>query len=204
MKILRALIDIVKFPSREKVVAYRNIVFKMTANQYYTAPYIPLTEATLAIDAFEAAIIAADDGSHVAKSIMHDKEEIVDNIIRVYAHYVNQVANGNETKLLSSGFNITPNTPAVTKAILAVVDGAHSGSLKFIAKAIYGAGAYDWQICKGGIPVLESDYEAVDITTAASHEMSGLEVGTQVAVRCRAVTPNGKTEFCVPVVKIVN
>ena len=38
MKILRALIDIVKFPIREKIIASRNIVVKMTANPFYTQP----------------------------------------------------------------------------------------------------------------------------------------------------------------------
>ncbi len=204
MKILRALIDIVKFPIREKIIASRNIVVKMTANTFYTQPYIPLTEFTLAIDALEAAIIAADDGSQTAKSIMHDKETALDNIIRVYAQYVNQVANGDETKLLSSGFNISRELPPVTKQILSVVDGVHPGEVKFITKAIYAAGVYIWQISMGGLPTSEADWKTVEMTTSASYVMTGLEPGSIIAVRVAAVTPSGTTEFCVPVLKIVN
>ena len=204
MRLLRALIDIIKFPIKEKVVACRNIVFKMTANPYFQQPYISLADFTLAINALEAAIIAADDGSHTAKSNMHDKAAVVDNFIRVYAQYVNQVANGDETKLLSSGFNISKDTPSVSKPILSVVDGLHSGELKFITKAIYAAGVYIWQIYIGGIPTLESDWKTVEMTTSASYLLKDLEVGTLIGVRVAAITPSGTTEFCVPVVKLVN
>ena len=60
MKVLRALIDIVKLPIRERVVAYRVIISKMTNNPNFPTPYIPLADATLAINAFEAAIIASE------------------------------------------------------------------------------------------------------------------------------------------------
>ena len=204
MKVLRALIDIVKLPIRERVVAYRVIISKMTNNPNFPTPYIPLADATLAINAFEAAIIASYDGSHIAKSIMHDKEAIADNIIRVYAQYVNQTCNGDETKLLSSGFNISKGVPPLAKPILAVEYGLHSGELKFITKAIYAAGVYIWQIYIGGIPTLESDWKTVEMTTSASYLLKDLEVGTLIGVRVAAITPSGTTEFCVPVVKLVN
>ena len=148
--------------------------------------------------------IAGDDGSHIAKSNMHDKVAVVDNFIRVYAQYVNQLANGDETKLLSSGFNISKEAPSVSKPILSVVDGLHSGELKFITKAIYAAGVYIWQIYIGGIPTLESDWKTVEMTTSASYLLKDLEVGTLIGVRVAAITPSGTTEFCVPVVKLVN
>ena len=85
-----------------------------------------------------------------------------------------------------------------------MVDGLHSGELKFITKAIYVAGVYIWQIYIGGIPTLESDWKTVEMTTSASYLLKDLEVGTLIGVRVAAITPSGTTEFCVPVVKLVN
>ena len=204
MKIQRALIDIIKTPVREKVVVYRGVFSKMTANPYYTNPYIPVAEAIAAVDALELAIIAADDGSHVAAAIMHDKEVVADNIVRVFVQYVNHVAKGNEAMLLSSGFNISKDVPPLAKPILSLVDGSHSGEVKFITKAAYAVGVYIWQIYIGGVPTLESEWVTVEMTTAASYTMKGLVVGSFIGVRVATVTPDGTSEFCVPVVKVVN
>ena len=78
--------------------------------------------------------------------------------------------------LLSSGFNISKDTPSVSKPILSVVDGLHSGELKFITKAIYAAGVYIWQIYIGGIPTLESDWKTVEMTTSASYKMRRIKL----------------------------
>ncbi len=69
---------------------------------------------------------------------------------------------------------------------------------------IHAPGVYIWQIGIGGIPTLETDWKTVEMTTSASYVMKGLDLGSIIAVRVAAVTPSGTTEFCVPVLKIVN
>ncbi len=204
MRILKALIDIVRFAIPEKIVSYRNIISKLTGNPYYVAPYIPLAEATLAINALETAYIAAQDGSHMANSSMHDKELLVDNNFRVLAHYVNQIANGDETKLLSSGFNISKEWTPITKPILSVVDGPHPGSAQASTTSLDGPGVHVWQIHKGGLPLLETEWETVKMSPAASTVIEDLEIGTFLAVRVCAVTAKGTSEYCIPVVKLIN
>ena len=176
----------------------------MEGNPHFGSPYISIADALASVDALEAAIIAADDGSQTAISIMHDKEIIADDIIRVYALYVNQEAKGDETKLLSSGFNISKDVPPLPKAALSVVDGTHSGEVKFISKAGYHVGVYIWQIHMGGIPALESEWVTVDMSTAATYTMKGLVIGSIIAVRVATVSPDGTSDFCVPVIKVVN
>ena len=39
MKVLSALIDIVRFIIPEKIISYRGIIFKLTDNPYYPKPY---------------------------------------------------------------------------------------------------------------------------------------------------------------------
>ena len=204
MKILRALIDIVRLAIPEKIIAYRNILSKLTGNQFFPTPYIPLADVAVVVNALETAYIEAQDGSHTANSIMHDKELIADNDIRVLAHYVNQMSNGEETKLLSSGFNISKDVPPIAKPILSVVDGPHSGSAMAITTALDGSGVHVWQIHKGGIPALETDWETVKMTPLASILLDDLEVGTYVAVRVSSVTVKGTSEYCIPVVKLIN
>ena len=204
MKTLKALIDIVRLAIPEKIIAYRNILSKLTGNQFFPNPYIPLADVTVIVNALETAYIAAQDGSHTANSIMHDKELIADNDIRVLAHYVNQTSNGDETKLLSSGFNISKDSPSLAKPILSVVDGPHSGSITAITTALESSGVHVLQIHKGGIPALESDWETVKMTPLATILVDNLEVGTYVAVRVSSVTAKGTSEYCIPVVKLIN
>ena len=204
MKTLRALIDIVRLAIPEKIIAYRNILSKLIANPFFPNPYVSLDDVTGVVNALETAYIAAQDGSHTANSIMHDKELLADNGIRVLAHYVNQMSNGEETKLLSSGFNISKDVSPLAKPILSVVDGPHSGSAMAITTALDGSGVHVWQIHKGGIPALETDWETVKMTPLATILLDDLEVGTYVAVRVSSVTVKGTSEYCIPVVKLIN
>jgi hypothetical protein len=48
----------------------------------------------------------AKDGAHTAVSAMHASEVSIDDIFRVLAAYVNRIAAGDETQILSSGFHL--------------------------------------------------------------------------------------------------
>ena len=50
-------------------------------------------------------MFAAKDGSHTAVSVMHDKEKIADKTFHIVANYVDKIADGDETQILSSGFH---------------------------------------------------------------------------------------------------
>ena len=203
MKKPRVRIDFIPLSIPEKIIFYRNIIAKLTGNIFFTTPYISLADAILAINNLEASALAAADGGHTAKSTMRDMEELADNTFRILAHYVNQLADGDVTKMASSGFNQTQESTAQPKAILTANNGTHPGDVRLVTKAIKKTGVYKWQSSKGPIPTNESGWNDEGMSTQAHYEISGFTPGELVNFRVCAFTADGITEWCVPVSKII-
>ena len=129
MKKLKVLTSFTRLPIVDKASFCRNVLVKMANNILFGAPDVSLAEATAALDAFDAAILAAKDGAHTAISIRNDCEKVVDAKFILLAKYVDRIADGDETTILSSGFNESrqPSTPA--KEELTVKDGDFPGSI---------------------------------------------------------------------------
>jgi hypothetical protein len=203
MKTIKVLLDFIKLAVTAKVAFYRNVILKLTDNPAFPTPGVPLATAKETVDNFEAAILAARDGGHTAISAMHDSEATADALFRILASYVENVAKGDETMILSSGFHESKQPAPQQKATLAVLDGSHSGTVKLTAKAVDKAGSYVWQSAKDTLPTTESAWVTVAISTQAYYEVDGLTVAATYYFRVAAVTPTGTTDFCAPVQKLV-
>ena len=203
MKKLKVLFDFITFAVSVKLGFFRNVIVRLTNNPMFPKPYIALEKVTASVDKFEAAIQAAKDGAHTAISAMHDAEKAADADFRILAHYVDQIADGDETKLLNSGFHLSKQPVPHQKPILAIFDGIHPGSAKLDAKAIVNGAAYIWQSAKGPLPISESDWNLLGISTQSTYEVEGFEVGVIYYFRVAVVTPEGTTEFCQPVSKMI-
>ena len=203
MKKVKVLLNFIQYSVAEKLAFYRAIVAKLTNNPAFPSPDVALADVKTALDSFEASIVAARNGGPAATSTMHDNEKAVDTLFRHLAHYVDKIADGDETTLLSSGFQETKQPNTHQKPPLAVTDGNHSGSVKLVSKAVENAKAYIWQCAKGALPTSENDWLPVTTTTHAHYEMSGLTVAVTYYFRVAAVTPSGITDFCPPVAKLV-
>ncbi|MEI6067406.1 MAG: hypothetical protein WCP96_08715 [Methylococcaceae bacterium] len=144
--------------SQKKSRFYRNVIAKLTDNPAYPSPPIALSDAKTAVDTLDASIIAARDGSHYAVSTMHDNEKAADAIFRALANYVESTADGDETRIINSGFHGTKQPTPIQKATLAVVDGLHSGSVKLITKAVVGGGLIFFKWLKVNRPLKANGY----------------------------------------------
>jgi archaellum component FlaF (FlaF/FlaG flagellin family) len=203
MKKIKVLLDFIKLPVAEKTAFYRNVIVQLTDNALYANPDVSMIDAKSATDALESSFLAASDGSHTAVSILHANETAVDNLFRLLAAYVERIAAGDESKILNSGFHVSKQPVPLQKATLTVNDGANSGTVKLVAKAVERAGAYIWQYAKDTLP--ENDIGWIHITTStrASYDVTVLTVTCKYYFRVAAVTPNGITDFSAPVMKIV-
>ena len=204
MTTTKALLDFVSFPLKTKLIFFRIVLARLTNNPNFPTPDIPLAILKVAVDNFELAILAADDGSHTAKSAMHASDAAVTLLFKNTVGYVNRIANGDETKILSSGFTPSSQPAARNKAELAIIDGPNSGSAKAISKSIEHAGAYEWEkriTTKAGV---RGEWERFSLTTQSYTFIDGLEVGSILEVRVCGVTPTGLTDFCAPVSKLIN
>ena len=203
MRKIKVLLDFIKYSVSEKLVFYRHVISNLLDNPAFPNPYVSLADVKTDVDDFEAAILAAKDGGHTAVSALHDSEEVVDDDFRTLALYVDKMAAGDETKILSSGFHMSKQPVISTKPLLAIYDTEHPGTVKIVVKAQENAAAYILQYSKDVIPMTESEWIQAGISTYVTFELKGLTVGCTYYFRFASVTPQGTTEYCQPVAKIV-
>ncbi|SEM33189.1 hypothetical protein SAMN05216436_103230 [bacterium A37T11] len=80
----------------------------MTGNTNFTTPSPALTVLTAANDDFRAKMeVASRKGSPLDKSLKNDSREVLEQVLKELAFYVNKVANGQLSVVLSSGFPVT-------------------------------------------------------------------------------------------------
>ncbi len=199
----KVLLDIMTLPPAPKVMAYRGIIVCLTNNPYFPTPDVPLTELSLLLGKFETSILRAADGSHTAKAEMHSNELLADTAFRNEAAYVQRISNGDEAKILSSGYGASKPHAAHHKAPLTALDGPNSGSLKLVGLPYEKAGSYDWQMYQGDFPENEAGWVTIGRSTAAHFEVTGLTPLTKYYFRYCAVTTQGVTDYCQPILKFV-
>src|SRR5690348_10607894 len=86
-----------------KVEFGRTVHDEMTGNANFTAPSPTLTALKSATDGLEAANILRASGAHLAVADLHAAVEVFDVIMTALGAYVDNVAQGNESIILSAG-----------------------------------------------------------------------------------------------------
>ena len=203
MKYIKVLLSFFQLSIPVKIVFYRNVLLKMTANPNFTTPDISLALIKTAIDALEASELAAAGGGRAATALMHDNEAIVDTMFRTLAAYVDRISAGVAALILSSGFDITKEPIAREKATLAVIDGSNSGVVVLIAKLIDHAGAYIWKMKSPAIAGVEQEYKIIGNSTQTRFEVTDLIPGQTYYFCVAGITTTGTTDFCNPVPNMV-
>ncbi len=203
MKKPKPVLDFVQYAISEKISFYHHVNEQLYGNPLFPTPDIPEAEAIAAVDALEAAMQAAKEGGAAAVSAMHDAAERADNIYRNLARYVERIAVGNETSILSSGFHISKQPVIKPKPELAALDGEHSGDVKLVGKAKDRGAAYRWQMSKVSDDGTDGVWVDIGTSTRATFQVSGLEIMKRYKFRYAVVTPDGTSDYCEPVSKII-
>ena len=203
MRNIKVVLDFTKLSIPEKIAFYLNVLACLTNNTSFSNPDISLEEAKAALNDLEAALLASHDGAHSTTATLHEKVKIADKAFHILANYVDRVADGNTALILSSGFHAAQPIQVHQKAEFSVVDGAHSGSVKYIIKKIPRTGAYILQYRTVDASGVVGEWITAGHSTSATFELSGLTAGATYEFRFAAVTPDGTTDFCAPVTKIV-
>ena len=203
MKKSKPVFDFAQYAIAEKIGFFHHVNGQLYGNPLFPIPDIPKTEAIAAVDALEAAMQAAKEGGPAAASALHDAAERADTLYRNLAHYVERIAAGDETSILSSGFHISKQPVITPKATLVAQDGEHSGNVKLVGKAKDRGAAYRWQMSKMSDDGTDGVWVDIGTSTRATFEVSGLEVMKRYKFRYAAVTPDGTSDYCEPVTKII-
>jgi hypothetical protein len=200
----QVVVDFSRFSIPEKIDFFNNVLTHLADNPDYTTPDISIADAQLSVDNLVLAALAAHDGSHINISLRNDAEKIADKDIRILAAYVQRTADGNISKILSSGFHGSQQQSAIQKAVLAIKDGPISGSIIYVVKAVDKTGAYIWQYYEGETPpATEAEWITAGHSTSATFQVNGLNKAKVYQFRFAAITTTGTTDFSAPVSKIV-
>ena len=203
MKKSKVTVDFIKYSPVNKASHYHTVIDHMSNNQLFPTPDVSMLDAQKVVDALDKAILAAADGGHLAISAMNDAAAAADAVFRILAAYVERIALGDETTILSSGFHFSKQPVFANKETLVAKDGSHSGSVLLDTIRVDRGVTYVWQMYKGKLPDNDSDWVQIGITTQTSFEISNLEIATKYYFRVAAVTPDGIQDFCAPVMKVV-
>ena len=197
MKKSKVTLDFIKFAPVNKASHYHSVIDHMSNNKLFPAPDASIIDAQKAVDALDKSIMAAADGGHLAISALNDA------VFRILAAYVERIALGDETSILSSGFHFSKQPAPRNKEILVAKDGSHSGSVLLDTLRVDRGVTYVWQMYKGKLPDNDSDWVQIGITPQTSFEINNLNIATKYYFRVAAVTPDGIQDFSAPEMKVV-
>ena len=203
MKKPKPVFDFAQYAIAEKISFFRHVNSQLYGNPLYPKPDIPEAEATAVVDALEAAMQAAKEGGPAAISALHGAAERADTLYRNLAHYVERIAAGDETSILSSGFHISKQPVITPKPELAAHDGEHSGDVKLVGKAKERAAAYHWQMSKESDDGTDGVWVDIGTSTRATFVVSGLQIMKRYKFRYAVITPDGTSDYCESVSKII-
>ncbi len=202
VKKIRAIVGLAKMPD-ENVKPFLHGSLKGLSDNaaIFAKPPVELAIYQAAIEAYEAAIPAALDGS---KTAIAQKNKLRDAAIRMYiqlAHYVEANCNDDMATFLLSGFQAAPTTktppqPLDQPTIVSVVQGAVTGQLKIqigsVAKALSYHLRYAAVPSGGGAP---AQWTEQIITSTKPTLIEGLTPGTIYTFQIRALGRLGFTDW---------
>jgi hypothetical protein len=140
-------LDLHRKTASAKVGFGRNIVTNMTANiATFATPLPSLADVTDATDALETAYTEALDGGLSKTAAKNAAEDVFDTLLTALGNYVDSVAQGDETIILSSGMEVKRQPapigiPAQVTSFSAKT-GTITGEIVLDWSKVYGAAIY--------------------------------------------------------------
>ncbi|MCX6198410.1 MAG: fibronectin type III domain-containing protein [Bacteroidetes bacterium] len=196
----RVKIDFDKKPVPQQVAESRDKQTKITGNPNFVTPIPSLADIKAATDALENAYTDALNGDRAKKATMRITRKALKELIVKLADYVQIISDGDETKILSSGFGVrkqrTPATVPDVPIDVKVSSTEFDGALDISFKPVKGAKSYVFEICAD--PLAEKNFTPVEISTRSSIRVKDLAPGTKYWFRVLAVNAAGKSGWSVP------
>ena len=193
-------------PVANKVEFARAVVAAMTGNPKFPTPSPNLSAVTSAATNLENAITAAMDGGKSKTAAMRAKEKLLDDLLTQLGKYVDAVANGDESIILSSGINASadrsaPKTPDAPGK-LNVLSGTTEGAVELQWDKVKGARVYVVEQCddvsalqnrtvSSTTPGPSLIWKQVIVLTKTGFSVTGLISGNKYAYRVFAISAGG-------------
>jgi hypothetical protein len=162
------------------------VVTKMTNNPSYPTPTVALGDITTANNTFAAAITAAAQGGTQLTAAKNAAREVLVSLLRTQAAYVESIAQGDLTVLLSAGFwnTATERTrKPLLKPVILDIDNFASTQLMVKAGRLDNARSYEARVRVG-----DQEWKSVGVfTKSRGMLLPGLIPGTMYDVQVRGV-----------------
>jgi hypothetical protein len=158
----------------------------MTNNPSFATPLVSLVDIGTANTAFKAAMLAGSTGDRVAISNRKSKREVLAGLLIQQASYVQGVAAGDLTVLLSSGFEAasTNRSPVELEAPkIAAIENPGSAQLALDLVPVPRARSYEIRMSYG----TNGSQVAGTFTYARNIVLENLTPGTTYTIQARAI-----------------
>jgi hypothetical protein len=219
MKRKNVSLKLARMSVSNKVEFARAIVAAMTGNLKFPTPTPTLSAISAAATNLENAITAAMDGGKSKTAAMRVKEKLLDDLLTQLGKYVDAIANGDESIILSSGMNAEADRTAPqipdAPASLSAEGGSSEGVVELRWRKVKGAKVYIVEQCDD-VTALQSRtassslsgpvaiWKQTVVVTKTKCRLQGLISGNKYAYRVYAVSAGGNGDYSdVVVVKVL-
>ena len=177
------------------------VVKGMTGNTAYPQPPADLVALKTDLDSYSAAIAAALDGGKAAIANRQSHREGVSKTLRLLAHYVEAVANGDLNTVISSGFNSLNVVRGTAPRLLEVpfirdIVHASSGQLVITISQVAGAASFELRYALQGAGGATGPWTSQPVTRVRPPCLvTGLTPGGTYDFQVRALGHLGFTDW---------
>ncbi len=197
---LKVVLKISRLSVPSKIKRARVITDSILSNPVaFPLPSPSIAAVQTAIDEPEIAWNDAADGGKTKTAIMHDKEDALLKLMYDLSHYVEGIANGDESIVHLAGMTSKLN-PVFHSADFTVVPTDDRGAVRLRVKP-HTKSAYEWQYCKD--PMGNNPWIVAKTTTQSTTNWGDLEVGTKYWFRVFYVGNFGRVLAFEPISIIV-
>lgn len=198
----KVMLDFVMFTVSLLIEFARNTVTMMGGNPTFPTPFVPLAQITTVVNDLEAKFNLALNGGKVQKANMRLAVKALVALLRKQAAYVDSVAAGNDSVILSAGFHATSQPESKLLPDFSVVHGKNSGEADVKHKKVKGAKSYLWQRANDPLPTSDSGWAYVGFTTKCKFTDTGLVPGSKHWYRVAWITKDGLSTWSAPMMII--
>jgi hypothetical protein len=169
----------------------------MDGNANFPTPSPAAAQFEGAITEFDTALAeqrAAEQTAQQRTSAKSDKRAVLEALLKARADYVENTSGGDETKILSAGFDVRgPAAPVGIPAQPANLVATMSdlpGCIDLMWDRVRGASTYVVQICPD--PLSEANWRQIGLPTKSSFTATGLTSGSRYWFRVAAIGAAGQ------------
>ena len=203
----RVSLKLSKLTIAAKIEKGRHIVTFMTGNPSFLTPLPTLLALLTALTNLENAYTAALGGGKLLKATMRDKEVIVDTMLTQLSHYVEAIASGSATIILSAGMDVR-GAGGRKARVFNVANGSLPGELDLITKSVPRS-SYIWEMVAEPLPAESApvdpthEWTQIGVSTKSAFTISDLMIGKKYWFRVANVIKTGQGAWSDPLSKTV-